>query len=306
MADPIEGLLRALTAAARGVAVAHGGARHHLPAWVMHDATGRPSTEVRDLLGASKVSMGQVRLYALEGPDPWAERPVNLSTLMRKPTDVEPLIQMLSHIGLVHQLRVVSYDERRLAGYFGLYLPPGEPAFTVAEHAALHALVPALRRWLFTARAVGIHPFDDTGLTAALELNDKPCYLVREDATVVFANAVARTLPFDRGRKERLLRAEGAHTVRLPFRGASLRLVALRGGPSGASHGWGGPPLPPSLARVAGGLGRGLGDKEIAAELSIPLTTVRTYTSRILKRFGLTSRRQLILLGAARRGGDGG
>jgi hypothetical protein len=302
--DPIEGVLRALGLVGRGVAVAHGGARHHFPAWVMHDATGRPSTEVRDLLGKSTVSMGEVRLYAIEGRDRWAERPVNLSTLMRVPVDVEPLIQMLSHIGLVHQLRVVTYDEGRLAGYFGLYLPPGESAFTLSEHAALHALVPALRRWLFTARAIGLHPFDDTGLLTSLELNDRACYLVREDATVVFANARARALPLD-GERRRLLLASGrGHVVRLPFRGASLRLVALLREdepPRGMTGCLRPPRLPASLSRVADGLRRGLSDKEIAAELEMPLATIRTYTSRVLKTLGLSSRRHLMLGGAADR-----
>lgn len=61
--------------------------------------------------------------------------------------------------------------------------------------------------------------------------------------------------------------------------------------------------LPPSLARVAAGVARGLVDKEIARELSIPLPTVRTYVRRIYRRLGVTNRVSLALCWTAADGG---
>jgi DNA-binding NarL/FixJ family response regulator len=128
---------------------------------------------------------------------------------------------------------------------------------------------------------------------------------LREDGTIVIGNAAARSLPLEREKRDVLLRAERSRAVRLPFRGASLRMVALSGERTGASRGGAysrGSRLPLSLSRVADGLARGLSDKEIADELSMPIATVRTYTSRVLKKLGVSSRRQLMLSGAARRG----
>jgi DNA-binding NarL/FixJ family response regulator len=52
-------------------------------------------------------------------------------------------------------------------------------------------------------------------------------------------------------------------------------------------------PLPPSLARIAALVARGLSDKDIARSLEIPLTTVRTYVRRIYTRLGVRSRVEL-------------
>ncbi len=51
--------------------------------------------------------------------------------------------------------------------------------------------------------------------------------------------------------------------------------------------------LPPSLERIAHLLARGSTDKEIANELDLPVTTVRTYVTRIYRRLGVSSRAQL-------------
>ncbi len=53
--------------------------------------------------------------------------------------------------------------------------------------------------------------------------------------------------------------------------------------------------LPPSLARVGHLMARGLSDKEIAAELDLPLATARTYAQRVLRRLRLRDRRELML-----------
>lgn len=53
-------------------------------------------------------------------------------------------------------------------------------------------------------------------------------------------------------------------------------------------------PLPPSLARIADLLARGLSDKEIAIETGMPYVTVRTYVARTMAKLGVQSRRHLM------------
>jgi len=51
-----------------------------------------------------------------------------------------------------------------------------------------------------------------------------------------------------------------------------------------------------SLQGVARSLAEGFSDKEIATRLGLSLATVRTYTTRIYERLGLSSRRELMRL----------
>ncbi len=62
--------------------------------------------------------------------------------------------------------------------------------------------------------------------------------------------------------------------------------------------------LPPSLERIAHLLARGSTDKEIASELDLPVTTVRTYVTRVYRRLGVSSRAQLARAWGARSGGS--
>jgi hypothetical protein len=297
--EPMEGVIRALRLASRGTVIVHSGARHRLPAWCFHDYRGSVSTKPSELFGERKIDMGAVRLYALEGHDPYAERPVNLATLARPPANIQPLFEMLDSTGLHQQLRVVVYDQKKLMGYFGLYLPKEEAPFSVEEHARLHALVPALGRWLRTARAIGVEPFDETGLTIALESNERASYLVHDDGRVIFANARARELRCDHATLAGAVRAGSMRSVRLALRGETIHLVVLdpqRPPPRAASKPGVLSALPTSLRGVAEGLVRGLSDKEIALELELPLVTIRTYTSRVFSRLGVSSRREVMLL----------
>jgi hypothetical protein len=52
--------------------------------------------------------------------------------------------------------------------------------------------------------------------------------------------------------------------------------------------------LPDALRSVAELLSEGLTDKEIAGRLGLPITTARTYVSRVLKRLEMSSRRELM------------
>jgi hypothetical protein len=52
--------------------------------------------------------------------------------------------------------------------------------------------------------------------------------------------------------------------------------------------------LPPSLHAVATRMANGLSDKEIAVELGLPLSTARTYVTRVLQRLQMNNRRELM------------
>lgn len=291
--DPAESLIQAMRLIGRGVVIVHSGARGKWPSWVIHDYRGKPSFKASDIFGNENADFGKARLYELDGSDPFAHRPVNLSTLARSLDNVRPLFELLAGCDLYHQLRTVLYDEQpSLIGYFGLYLPEHERSFTLEEHAALHAVTPALTAWIHTAKAIGVQPLPETGLTAALDANERPCFLVRDDGAIIFANRSARQAPLHADRRQKIRRLMRS-APRLPLGAASLRLIVLREAQKPREH-LSIASLPGSLARVACELAKGSSDKDIARDLDMPLATVRTYTQRVLSRLGCSSRRELI------------
>jgi len=293
LSNPAEGLIRAMRLIGRGVVIVHSGARGKWPSWVIHDYLGKLSFDRSQIVGNQNADFGAARRYMIDGSDPFAHRPVNLATLVQTLESVQPLFELLATCNLYHQLRTVLYDAQpTLIGYFGLYLPKGEQSYTLDEHAALHAITPALNAWIHTAKAIGIEPLPDTGLTAALDANERPCFLLRDDGVMVFANQAGRRTPMTAERQQKLLQLSRSAT-RLPLSGAPLRLVMLRAErePRNVVSL---DDLPSSLARVARELGKGSSDKDIARDLDMPLATVRTYTQRALSRLGCSSRRELI------------
>lgn len=267
-----------------------------MPPWVVHDAGGRISTQASELVGdESGPDFGKARRYALEGGDRFAERPVNLTTLARRTSEVMPLFEMLRYSRLFHQLRVVCYDaDSRLMAYFGSYRPEGDRAFTLSEHALLHALVPDLRRWFCTARLLGVQPLEQTGVPVALEANQRPACLIREDGVLVFVNRAARNLSHAELELARSGRHPQGEQLSMMIQSERFDLVLLPGACPRADD-----PierLPLSLQRVARCLAEGFCDKEIAVRLGLSLATVRTYATRVYGRLGLSSRRELMRL----------
>ncbi len=124
----------------------------------------------------------------------------------------------------------------------------------------------------------------------------EPAFLVDGHGALLYANPVARdafphTPPW-------LLHAMGVGHDELKARvrlvpldlGAAVALVVptaeLVPRPDDATP----VPLPESLARVGELLALGMSDKEIAAHTTLPLSTVRTYVTRIFKKAGVHSR----------------
>ena len=176
---------------------------------------------------------------------------------------------------------------RLLAGY---YRPRGGLPFDAADHARLHALQPALRRWVNLATAIGFEPLGDGALVSAVSAMVGPSLLTRRDR-IVFANAAAHALAESSGVALAELRARG-RTIRLRERGIELDLLLL---PSPASAQ---PQVPVAtyLRPVLKLLREGLADKEIAERLGLPMSTARTYVQRVLTIFGVHGRRALMRL----------
>ncbi len=129
-----------------------------------------------------------------------------------------------------------------------------------------------------------------------LDAFDTPALVVTPRGGIAYANRAARRATSSCAdlrtgpstRRTRILVDGRPHDLLVLHPGA-------RGGPPDP------PSLPPSLTRVATLLSRGLTDKEIAEETDLSLATVRTYVSRVYRRLGVRSCRELM-----RRFGDRG
>jgi DNA-binding CsgD family transcriptional regulator len=129
-------------------------------------------------------------------------------------------------------------------------------------------------------RALDERPLGASALSALLETHPAPAFLVAGDA-VLYANPEARRRGWTRP------------PATAAFREAPLGpLVLLLAEPGAREPPWSG--LAPWLARVAALAADGLSDKEIAAELDMSHATVRTAVCRVLRHYGLNSRRQLM------------
>jgi hypothetical protein len=231
--------------------------------------------------------------YGRTASDPFANRPVGLRDLARviRPDGVEMVVEeLLAPAHYYHQLRTVLYDlRRRVALFAGLYRPQGARPFDVLDHARLHAMQPALRRWVALAEALGFEPMGDGALVRGLEALDVPAFVADGD-DIVFANASARAVHGFGGGGADAWRHRGA-VVPLRTAHEGLELVLLpRALVTDAARA----ELPAYLRPVADLLRRGESDKEVAARLGIPLATARTYASRVLVKAGVRSRRDLI------------
>lgn len=291
--DPIRSFCAAFERSAPAVdVVVHPGAVDGPPPWTL-------STIFRGYRGVlpCNAKLPRFRSYGAYGEratDPFANRPVNLRDLAARVgrARVEQMAEELFQpIGLFHQLRTVLYDRsghvRLLAGY---YRPRGGLPFDAADHARLHALQPALRRWVNLATAIGFEPLGDGALVSAVSAMVGPSLLTRRDR-IVFANAAAHALAESSGVALAELRARG-RTIRLRERGIELDLLLL---PSPASAQ---PQVPVAtyLRPVLKLLREGLADKEIAERLGLPMSTARTYVQRVLTIFGVHGRRALMRL----------
>jgi hypothetical protein len=289
--DPVRAFGDALRVIAGGdVAVLYPGAVEGPPRWTLSTLfTGyRGELPIRDRMPA-------LRAYGARATDRFANRPVGFHDLARHLGShrVERIMEeILAPVGFFHQLRTVLYDRRgEVALFAGLYRGRRARRFDVTDHQRLFALQPALRRWATLAGAFGFEPLGDGALVRSVGQLAVPAVVVHRKG-IVYANGLARALA--QGARTRLddLRRRGS-VIPLRTAGARLDLILLPGPVVDETSTWLAG-LPPYLRPIAALLREGLTDKEIAARLEAPLSTVRTYVQRTLTVLGGGGRRTLM------------
>lgn len=120
-----------------------------------------------------------------------------------------------------------------------------------------------------------------------IEAFSEPAWIVVEGGRARVANRAARRI---RGLDPPPKRDRWVRRRRLSVSGARATLVVQSQSSSHAAQMLG---LPERLQGVAERVAEGKTDKQIAAELDLSVTSVRTYTSRIYRRLGINSRTEL-------------
>lgn len=245
--------------------------------------------------------LSSCRLYVVRGRDPYANRPVSLSTLLDRAEKPEAGLQLVESVlapnDAFHQLRMVIYERAEATLYAGYVRRARQTPFALQHHAMLYALRPALRTWSRIARAIGVTPVGDGALATALSQFSQPAVVLHRGRPV-FANNSGKALVSAVALWAQLPVREPrfATSARLATSGLDLELVLPKRGPQEAT-----PTislrlesLPPRLREIALRLADGLSDKDIANRLDIPVTTVRTYVTRVFQTLGVHSRRELM------------
>jgi DNA-binding NarL/FixJ family response regulator len=148
---------------------------------------------------------------------------------------------------------------------------------------------PALRRWVGLAKALGFAPVGDEELVNAVRAIPGPALVLHDDKPV-FVNAPARACEAEwRGANVR----QFAHVIPVRTQGLRLDLCLWPSQPTQDASRF--EALPAYLQPVAELLAKGLADKEIAARMDAPLSTVRTYVQRVLRHLGVRDRRALMM-----------
>lgn len=296
--NPLVAFGRALEAVSPGdISVLYPGAIDAPPRWTIGTLFSGYRGEI-----VTKSKMPAWHRYGDLKSDPFANRPVALPELAAKAGTswlAGVLEEVLIPTGFFHQLRTVMYDAKgRVVLHAGLYRPSRQAAYTLADHAKLFALQPLLRRWLVLAETLGFAPLGTSSLIAAIEALGVPAVVVRR-GKILFGNALARSSMFDKKGAELsvVIAASPKIPVRTKHDGVDLVLLPHAGPSAHAGFAAASAHLPSYLAPVARLLRQGLSDKEISLQTAANLTTVRTYVQRVLKRLGLSDRRELMRLG---------
>lgn len=255
----------------------------------------------RPLLGAPSFfrleGIQRNRQYGPGRPIAFGDRPVSFAALASRFGSADAALETFrtgyptGEIG--NQLRTVLTTERsgrQAIACMVFVLRRRRRGFTLEEHQRLLAVQPALRRWHVHTEALGREPFAAGGLPVQLlDAFEAPAVVVH-GRRIVHANRSARSaagLPVDVQALRSLATsrqrfcADGGRDYELLVLPPIVSRIALD-------------TLSPALREVASLLARGASDKEIAVALDRPLSTVRTYTKRVLQRLGVHSRRDLM------------
>lgn len=199
-----------------------------------------------------------------------------------------------------HQTRILVCEDESLLAWVGGF---SEEPFSDAARHRLQAVAPSLRRTLLAGRWLANAPVAFAALDVALEQIPSPAMIVRDPASVVYANVAARAWLAGDGRGAReLLAARPADTfveTRLAERGVPghslLVLRSRRTDPEPRAAAWrvryG---LTASQARVLAHVARGASNKEIATVLAVVDATIEAHVTAIFAKTGTRSRAELV------------
>jgi DNA-binding CsgD family transcriptional regulator len=259
---------------------------------VGHTALGAPNSRWSDWpVPDVTARLAPLVSYRMNGRDPFANRVANLTTVMPDAEHRRAFQQLIEPAGLESQLRAVFYRGSTMRAWFGVLGARGDGEFSDAEANVLTRALPAVRDAVRAAEITRYGRAEPTALQGILEAVGPPVWILVRGGSVAHANAAARGL----GRDARAAAARAATRREGDPRFAVSR-VMIGGEPVAVVIGRAlvsGPPLPPSLARVATLAATGASDKEIAATLGVSVVTVRTYMRRIYARLGVRSRARL-------------
>ncbi len=205
----------------------------------------------------------------------------------------------------VDQVRVLVCEGSSILGWVGA-LRAGSP-FTQREKRLLQCLTPALTARLSFEKRLGERGLYEASLQTALEALEAPAYFVDSSGRTLLANNLGK-LDWDRMGKdvrERIrlaLNGDQSEFRSIPVVGRCLPnqfLLVAHGRSSNAGSrlsqvgaAWG---LTLREQQVLGLLLRGLGNDDIARELSCAVRTIEVHMTHVMKKAGVESRLALVV-----------
>jgi DNA-binding CsgD family transcriptional regulator len=266
---------------------------------------------------AAREQLPAMARYRLQSRDPFAFKPVTYSELYGN--DIESIRRyqesLLAPQGYWYQLRITTYHDERFLALCGFLRSRRLGDFRRYETQMFSAVSSLICDSFVSMDVLGRARFSRSDLGDLLDALERPAFLVNGRGKRVYQNPRARALfpespPWLSSASELMKDWERALPARLSqvdVEGESLWLVlprqdAVPAEKDGISISL--DLLTPRLRQVAKMLALGHSDKEIAQELEIEVSTARTYVTRVLRRLGVHSRRELIFaLGS--QGNDG-
>jgi len=232
--------------------------------------------------------------YQFEGSDPYAGKAVHAELTFVDEERRTRYRALLDENGFSDTVRVLLRRGPRMRAWCGVFRPRGDRPVGPDVAARLARIIPAMQDLARAADLTRYGRADAGTLQGLFEAFEQPIWLVTPRGTIACANAVARGLggaAATAARRAAAVTGDPRFTIsRVSIEGDALALVI------GRSFAALGTTLPPSLVPVADGIARGATDKQIAAELELPLATVRTYVRRCYDRLGVHNRVELARL----------
>ena len=200
---------------------------------------------------------------------------------------------------------VILYNGPHYLGNVSFFRSKGDPIFSPQELTTVQSIIPLVNETMHTRKLLLENRLDPGQISNIAEAINGPVFIVSGNATVVYANQIARSIykrypewiqacipdaqkpPPPWVKIVPLAMDKQTFWMLLPTK-ISLDLQAAPQEPWALYY-----KLPPRLARVAALIMQGLTDKEIAVKLDLELQSVRTYVKELFARIQVHSRGEL-------------